>query len=75
MIRPAEENDFRNILAIINDAAIAYKGIIPEDRWKEPYSSETELQSQIEDGVRFYCYAEEISIIGVREYKTKRMLL
>ncbi len=37
VIRECDEEDFETILAIINDAAQAYKGIIPDDRWKEPY--------------------------------------
>jgi hypothetical protein len=55
MIRDATENDFNDIYNIINDAAIAYKGIIPEDRWHEPYMTREELQAQIEDGVKFSC--------------------
>lgn len=47
MIRKASENDFTDIYKIITDAAIAYKGIIPEDRWHEPYMSEEELKTQI----------------------------
>lgn len=71
MIRPGEVNDFREIHAIINDAAIAYKGIIPEDRWKDPYMPEAELQSQIDDGVRFYCYSEGDVIMGVMGIQEK----
>ena len=37
MIRRCNRDDFETVYAIINDAAEAYKGIIPEDRWKEPY--------------------------------------
>ena len=33
MIIKCEDQDINDIYAIINDAAIAYKGIIPEDRW------------------------------------------
>jgi hypothetical protein len=56
---------------IINDAASAYKGIIPEDRWHEPYMSETELQGQIDDGVTFWCYVESDIIIGVMGFQAK----
>jgi GNAT superfamily N-acetyltransferase len=59
------EEDFSTIYHIINEAAIAYKGIIPSDRWHEPYMSEEELRGQIRDGVEFRGYVEEGRIIGV----------
>ena len=65
MIREATEKDFVEIYKIINDAAIAYKGIIPADRWHEPYMTKEELGKQIENGVRFSCYLDEDKIIGV----------
>lgn len=65
MIRKCTENDFADIYQIINDAAIAYKGIIPEDRWHDPYMPEDELKAQIEEGVEFYCFVEEGRLIGV----------
>ena len=39
---------------IINDAAQVYKGIIPEDRWNEPYMHLQELKKEIEDSVVFW---------------------
>ena len=53
------------ILDIINDAASAYKGIIPGDRWKEPYMSAKELANEIRAGVRFYGWFEDGSMLGV----------
>ena len=44
MIIKCEEDDFDEIYEIINDAAIAYKGIIPDDCWHEPYMSKDELK-------------------------------
>ena len=38
-------------MKLFNDAAFAYKGIIPEDRWKEPYMSREELRYEIDEGV------------------------
>lgn len=72
MIRQAFIEDFRTIYDIINDAAIAYKGIIPADRWHEPYMSEEELSEQIQDGVRFFCYTNENDIIGVMGIQDKK---
>jgi len=71
MIRIATDEDFEEIFNIINDAAIAYKGVIPPDRWHEPYMSKEELQAQIEDGVRFSCYVDNSEIIGVMGIQDK----
>lgn len=71
MIRKGTADDFEEIFAIINDAAIAYKGVIPADRWHEPYMSKEELQAQIEDGVRFSCYVDNDEIIGVMGIQDK----
>ncbi|MGD9733465.1 MAG: GNAT family N-acetyltransferase [Desulfamplus sp.] len=71
MIRPAASDDFISIYDIINDAAIAYKGVIPADRWHEPYMSEKELSEQIQDGVNFFCYINKNDIIGVMGIQDK----
>ena len=60
-----EKKDFNTIYTIVNDASIAYKGIIPEDRWKEPYMSKNELETQIKEGVQFWNYEENKEILGV----------
>ena len=65
MIRPCNDNDFEEMYAIINDAAEAYRGIIPEDRWHEPYMSREELRHEIDDGVVFWGYEENDELIGV----------
>jgi N-acetylglutamate synthase-like GNAT family acetyltransferase len=65
MIRKGTAKDFDEILSIINDAAVAYKGVIPADRWHDPYMTKKELQLQIEEGVRFSCYVENQRIVGV----------
>lgn len=64
-IRPCEERDFDILYEIINDAAGAYRGIIPPDRWKEPYMSTDELRHEIEEGVLFWGYEEDGALIGV----------
>jgi N-acetylglutamate synthase-like GNAT family acetyltransferase len=71
MIRKANDEDFEEIFNIINDAAIAYKGVIPPDRWHEPYMTKEELRAQIEDGVRFSCYIDNNEIIGVMGIQDK----
>jgi N-acetylglutamate synthase-like GNAT family acetyltransferase len=71
MIRKGTDEDFEEIFNIINDAAIAYKGVIPADRWHEPYMTKEDLQAQIESGVRFSCYVDNDEIIGVMGIQDK----
>jgi N-acetylglutamate synthase-like GNAT family acetyltransferase len=71
MIRRSTASDFEVIYKIINDAAIAYKGVIPEDRWHDPYMSRTELQEQIQNGVEFSCYCENEKVLGVMGIQDK----
>ena len=56
MIRRCTASDFDRVLGIINDAAAAYRGIIPDDRWKEPYMPAEELVEEIAAGVEFDGY-------------------
>jgi len=65
MIRRLLRQDFNSILEVINDAAQAYKGVIPNDRWKEPYMSAKELKEQIDSGVEFFGLEEKGQIIGI----------
>ena len=64
-IRPCEERDIETIYEIINDAAQAYRGISPTDRWKEPYMSKDELRHEIGEGVTFWGYIENGELLGV----------
>lgn len=65
MIRNATPADFDDIRVVINDGASAYRGVIPEDRWHEPYISEKELRTEIEAGVEFICSVQRGQIAGV----------
>jgi N-acetylglutamate synthase-like GNAT family acetyltransferase len=65
MIRQCGNSEFETIYSIINDAAQAYKGVIPADCWKEPYMSEDELREEISAGVVFWGYEEDGGLIGV----------
>jgi GNAT superfamily N-acetyltransferase len=60
-----QPSDFSSILHVVNDAAEAYKGIIPEDRWKEPYMSDEEFRGEIESGVEFYGWVEDDVLVAV----------
>jgi len=65
MIRSCDAQDFHDIFEIINDAAQAYRGIIPPDCWREPYMPAGKLRSEIKDGVRFCGWEEEGELLGV----------
>lgn len=65
MIRPCKPDDFETIYEIVNDAAVAYEGAIPADRWHEPYMPREELQHEIDTDVRFWGYEENGDLIGV----------
>jgi N-acetylglutamate synthase-like GNAT family acetyltransferase len=65
MIRQCDSNDFEAVYDIINDAAQAYKGVIPEDRWEEPYMDRAHLQHEIDAGVVFWGYEEDGVLVGV----------
>ena len=72
MISEYKKTDTSKILNIVNDASIKYKGVIPDDCWKEPYMSEQELIDEFSDGVRIYGYNhnnELIGVIGIQEVK------
>jgi GNAT superfamily N-acetyltransferase len=69
-IRPCGADDVPAVFAIVNDAAQAYKGIIPADRWHEPYMPLDELQEQIRDGVTFWgCESggELAGVMGIQD--------
>lgn len=70
MIRLCADSDFEPIWTIINDGAQAYKGIIPEDRWTEPYMSREKLQHEIQAGVVFSGYEEDgllLAVMGIQQ--------
>jgi len=68
-MRRCSDNDFDLIYSIINEAAQAYKGVIPDDCWKEPYMPKDELQQEIEAGVIFWGYEEEGKLVGVMGFQ------
>lgn len=54
MIRCCNNTDFEQIQAIINDGSSAYKGVIPDDCWAQPYMSKDELRQELAAGVTFW---------------------
>jgi GNAT superfamily N-acetyltransferase len=65
MIRPCTSADIATIDAIINEAAEAYRGVIPDDCWHEPYMSRAELLAEIDAGVSFSGWEESGALVGV----------
>jgi len=65
MIRPCSEADVPFIEIIINEAAQAYRGIIPADCWHEPYMLHADLMNEIADGVQFWGRYDSGALIGV----------
>ena len=71
MIRNCTESDIKTIFEIINDSATAYKGVIPDDRWHEPYMPEKEVRHEIEDGVVFWGFEKDGDLLGVMGIQDK----
>ncbi|MEA2765399.1 MAG: hypothetical protein QOK07_1803 [Gemmatimonadaceae bacterium] len=71
LIRESAEADFAALLEIINDAARAYRGVIPADRWHEPYMPGSDLQKEIEEGVVFWIAEDEGRLLGVMGIQDK----
>jgi GNAT superfamily N-acetyltransferase len=65
VIRRCREDEREVILAIVNEAAEAYRGVIPADRWREPYMPRFELDEAIADGVVFWGYETDGVLVGV----------
>ena len=57
--------DLSSILYVINDSAIKYKGVIPDDCWHEPYMLEEELVNEFDSGVRMFGYNKNNKLVGV----------
>ena len=65
MIRDCGTADFAAILTVINDAAEAYRGIIPADRWQEPYMADERLATEIAAGIAFRGFDDGGALAGV----------
>jgi GNAT superfamily N-acetyltransferase len=63
IVEPIE--DAEAIGAIVNDAALAYRGVIPADRWHEPYMPREELLTEMRAGVKFFCFRSGARLLGV----------
>lgn len=76
-IRVCGEDDVPAIMHIINSAAIVYRGVIPADRWHEPYMPLEELEAEMAAGVRFTGYAANgtlVGVMGVQQVRNVRLI-
>jgi N-acetylglutamate synthase-like GNAT family acetyltransferase len=71
LIRKSREADMGVMLTIINEAAQAYRGVIPADRWHEPYMPMHELVEEIAAGVVFWVAEQEGRLLGVMGIQDK----
>jgi len=59
-----EVRDPELIFEVVNDAARRYNGVIPADRWHEPYMPMEEVRDELQR-MRFYGYVRDGKILGV----------
>tara|TARA_B100002003_G_C14085513_1_gene522157 strand:- start:138 stop:617 length:480 start_codon:yes stop_codon:yes gene_type:complete len=72
MITECTKKNISNILYVINDASLKYKGIIPNDCWHEPYMTKQKLISEFANGVRMFGYNKDnilVGVMGIQELK------
>ena len=77
MITEYTKKDVSNILSVINNAALKYKGVIPDDCWHEPYMSEQELLNEFDSGVRVFGYEKNsilVGVMGIQELKNVTLI-
>jgi GNAT superfamily N-acetyltransferase len=71
-VRLCRDDDRDDICAIINAAAEAYRGVIPADRWRDPYMPRHELDNEIATGVAFWGYENDGMLMGVMGFQSVR---
>ena len=77
MINEYTKKNISKILYVINNAALKYKGIIPDDCWHEPYMLEIELVNEFENSVRIFGYKKDnklVGVMGIQELKNVTLI-
>ena len=64
MIRKCQASDTQRMYFIINEAAKAYDGVIPADRYHQPYMSMDELEREMKR-VKFFGWEANGELVGV----------
>ena len=59
------------MLAIVNAAAAAYRGVIPADRWHDPYMPASELKGEMAAGVVFWVAEQDGHVVGIMGIQDK----
>ena len=65
MINEYTKKNISKILYVVNNAALKYRGIIPDDCWHEPYMLEKELVNEFNNSVRMFDYKKDNKLVGV----------
>jgi GNAT superfamily N-acetyltransferase len=77
-IRPCRDDERGAILSIVNAAAEAYRGVIPADRWHEPYMPSDELDREIAAGVGFWGYVDDdgelVGVMGIQPVRDVELI-
>lgn len=77
-IRRCTQADITAMDAIINEASLAYRGVIPEDCWHEPYMPTSELLAEIAAGVDFWGWearlGELVGIMGIQKSRDAMLI-
>jgi GNAT superfamily N-acetyltransferase len=70
-LRPCRDGEVTEMLDVINAAAQAYRGVIPADRWHEPYMSDATLRAEIASGVELWgCDdGELLAVMGIQRVR------
>ena len=69
-LRQCAATDVGDVLSVISAASVAYRGVIPADRYREPYMAPDELRHEIDAGVRFWgCFADDdlVGVMGIQD--------
>lgn len=76
MIRQCTQDDLSEIESIINDAAQAYKSVIPPDRWHEPYMPLSELLAEVRAGVNFWGWEDDglEGVMGIQRVRDVHLI-
>jgi len=68
MIYTCQSRDTPRIHFIINEAAKAYEGVIPADRYHQPYMTMDELQREMKR-MTFFGWMENAELVGVMGFE------
>ena len=77
MINEYTKKNISKILYVVNNAALKYRGIIPDNCWHEPYMLEKELVNEFNNNVRMFGYKKDnklVGVMGIQELKNVTLI-